>query len=365
MVERNGCQRSQECTSTPFVEDDENWIKTWQNARLEGFAPLVEGVYPSKKTPELVTALEQLVEAETAGDPMTGQKWLRRDLRQLSTELERQGFKISHVSVGRLLKQQDYSLKANRKAITAPHVERNRQFCYIERVKALFQSNGHPVISVDTKKKELIGNFKNPGQCWRQEAEPVNAHDFPDDALLRAVPYGIYDVVHNLGYVYVGVSADTPEFAVDAICRWWNRRDRPRFVNETKLLILCDAGGSNSYRSRNWKRQLQTQLADSAAVEVMVCHYPTGASKWNPIEHRLFNFISLNWAGIPLRSLTVMVKLIRGTTTSVGLKVKAAVIQRHYPKAVKVSDEEMAKLNLQKRRVCPQWNYIIKPREKP
>jgi Rhodopirellula transposase DDE domain len=318
--------------------------------------------YPSKKTPELLEQLENLIEAETAGDPMTGQKWLRRDLRQLSAELKAQGVAISHVTVGRLLKQQEYSLKANHKTITTSHAERDRQFCYIKRVKRLFQANGHPVISVDTKKKELIGNFKNSGQRWRREAEQVNAHDFPDEALLRTVPYGIYDVTRNLGYVYVGVSADTPEFAVDAICRWWNRRDRPRFLDETKLLILCDAGGSNSYRSRNWKRQLQLQLADSASIEVMVCHYPTGASKGNPIEHRLFNFISLNWAGIPLRSLAVMMKLIRGTTTSVGLKVKAAVIQRYYPKSVKVSDAEMATLNLHKRTVCPQWNYIIKPR---
>jgi Rhodopirellula transposase DDE domain len=323
---------------------------------------LAVDAYPSKKTPELLEQLENLIEAETAGDPMTGQKWLRRDLRQLSAELKAQGVEISHVTVGRLLKQQEYSLKANHKTITTSHAERDRQFCYIKRVKRLFQANGHPVISVDTKKKELIGNFKNSGQRWRREAEQVNAHDFPDEALLRAVPYGIYDVTHNLGYVYVGVSADTPEFAVDAICRWWNRRDRPRFLDETKLLILCDAGGSNSYRSRNWKRQLQLQLADSDSMEVMVCHYPTGASKWNPIEHRLFNFISLNWAGIPLRSLVVMMKLIRGTTTSVGLKVKAAVIQRHYPKSVKVSDVEMATLNLHKRTVCPQWNYIIKPR---
>ncbi|NJL39982.1 MAG: ISAzo13 family transposase [Leptolyngbyaceae cyanobacterium SM1_4_3] len=306
--------------------------------------------------------MEALIEAETAGDPMTGQKWLRRDLRQLSTDLKAQGFDISHVTVGRLLKQQDYSLKSNHKAVTAAHPERDRQFCYIERVKRLFQTNGHPVISVDTKKKELIGNFKNSGQQWRREAARVNAHDFPEDALLRTVPYGIYDVAHNLGYVYVGVSADTPAFAVDAICRWWHRRDRPRFTNETKLLILCDAGGSNSYRSRDWKRQLQTRLADVAAIEVMVCHYPTGASKWNPIEHRLFNFISLNWAGIPLRSLAVMMKLIRGTTTVAGLKVKAAIIQRHYPKGVKVSDQEMATLNLHKRRICPQWNYIFKPR---
>jgi hypothetical protein len=311
-----------------------------------------------------VGLLEDLIEGETAGDPMSGRKWLRRDLRQLSQDLQQVGVSVSHVTVRRLLKAQKYSLKTNRKEHSESGVERDRQFRYIERVKRLFIQAGHPVISVDAKKKELIGNFKNPGRSWQREAEQVDVHDFPSDAVVKATPYGIYDVIHNLGYVYVGTSADTPAFAVDAIGRWWQRQDRPKFADETKLLILCDAGGSNGYRKRNWKKQLQESLVDPYNLEVMVCHYPTGASKWNLIEHRLFSFISLNWAGIPLRSLKIMLNLIRGTTTNTGLKVYAALIKRTYPTQVKVSDQDMASLNILKRSICPHWNYIIKPRSR-
>ena len=322
------------------------------------------GGYPSKKTPEVIDLLEELIEGETAGDPMSGRKWLRRDLRQLSQDLQQVGITLSHVTVRRILKQQKYSLQANRKEHSESAVERDRQFRSIERVKRLFVRAGHPVISVDAKKKELIGNFKNPGRSWQREAEEVDVHDFPSDAVVRATPYGIYDVVHNLGYVYVGISADTPQFAVDAICRWWQRKDRPKRAHENKLLILCDAGGSNGYRQRNWKNQLQESLVDPCNIEVMVCHYPTGASKWNPIEHRLFSFISLNWAGVPLRSLQIMLNLIRGTTSNTGLKVYAALIKRIYPTQVKVSDQDMASLNILKRSICPHWNYMIKPRSR-
>lgn len=235
-------------------------------------------------------------------------------------------------------------------------------FALIARVKQRFIKAGHPVISVDTKKKELIGNFKNAGQTWTQQVDAVNDHDFLKDAIAKAVPYGIYDGVHNQGYVYVGTSRDTAAFAVDAIVRWFERKDRPKFADESKLLILCDAGGSNGYRVRNWKYQLQQQLADRYGIEVMVCHYPSGASKWNPIEHRLFSFISLNWAGKPLRSLNRMTALIRGTTTQAGLTVKAAQLKGHYPTKVKVCAPDMATLNLTRRRICPQWNYMIHPR---
>jgi Rhodopirellula transposase DDE domain len=270
------------------------------------------------------------------------------------------GVFLSHVSIRRLLKLQKYSLKVNRKSVArTQHPQRDQQFRYIRRVRQLFIQVGHPVISVDTKKKELIGNFKNAGRTWNQQAEPVNDHDFPSDAITKAVPYGIYDVVHNQGYVYVGTSGDTAAFAVDAIGRWFERQDRPRFADESKILILCDAGGNNGYRVRNWKRELQRRFADLYGVEVMVCHYPSGASKWNPIEHRLFSFISLNWAGIPLRSLNQMTALIRGTATQSGLIVKAAQLKGHYPTKVKVSDAEMATLNLTRRRICPQWNYVI------
>jgi hypothetical protein len=294
---------------------------------------------------------------------MSAKQWIRSSLRKLKQKLNKRGYKLSIMTVRRLLHALDYSLQANCKRFTgSPHPDRDRQFRYIRRVKKLFLDAGYPVISVDTKKKELIGNFKNDGRIWCDQPEQVNAHDFPSDALCRAASYGIYDLTHNLGYVYVGISADTSEFAVDAIVMWWEQHDRPRFLHEDKLLILCDAGGSNGYRTRLWKKQLQEQLADRLGVEVMVCHYPTGASKWNPIEHRLFSYISLNWAGKPLRTLETMLGYIRDTTTETGLKVKAFLVNQKYEKSIKVSDKEMRALNLVRRRVCPSWNYQIKPR---
>jgi len=207
----------------------------------------------------------------------------------------------------------------------------------------------------------VIGEFKNSGRAWCQEAERVHVHDFRGDAIGLASPYGIYDLLHNLGYVYVGTSADTAELAVDAIVWWWHHEDRSHFPNEDKLLILCDAGGSNGYRLRLWKKQLQEQLADRLGIEIMVCHYPTGASKWNPIEHRLFSYISVNWAGKPLRTFETLLGYIRDTTTETGLRVKAILSHKVYQKAIKVSDKDMTALNLTRRNVCPQWNYIIKP----
>jgi Rhodopirellula transposase DDE domain len=305
-----------------------------------------------------------VIEGETAGDPCGPVKWLRNNsLRGLQAKLVALGVFLSHVSIRRILKKEKYSLKANQKSVSlTEQPKRNQQFCYIRRVKKLFIQAGHPVISVDTKKKELIGNYKNDGQTWSREPEAVYDHDFPGKETLKAVPYGIYDVVHNQGFVYVGTSGDTAEFAVDSIVRWFERKDRPRFKDEGKILILCDGGGSNGYRVRNWKRQLQTQLADRFGVEVMICHYPAGTSKWNPIEHRLFSFISLNWAGKPLRSLRRMTALIRGTVTKTGLRVKAAILKGNYPLKVKVSNQEMDTLAITRRKICPQWNYIIHPR---
>jgi len=324
----------------------------------------VEAVNPSKKIVGIREHIESEVEEVTAGDPCGGLKWLRRNsLRGLKAKLAALGMLLSHVSIRRILKEANYSLKANQKSVSlAQHPQRNQQFCYIRRVKKLFIQAGHPVISVDTKKKGLIGNYKNDGQNWTQAAEAVKDHDFPDKTTIKAVPYGIYDVVHNQGFVYVGTSGDTAEFAVDAIVRWFERKDRPTFKNERKLLILCDGGGSNGSRVRNWKRQLQQQLADRFGLEVMVCHYPPGTSKWNPIEHRLFSFVSLNWAGQPLRSLSRMTALIRGTVTTMGLQVKAAVLKGNYPLKIKVSNAEMAELALTRRKICPQWNYGIHPR---
>jgi len=256
-----------------------------------------------------------------------------------------------------------YSLKCNRKVLvpkSAP--ERDQQFHIIRDKREEFESEGEPIISVDTKKKELIGNFKNAGRSWCQEAEIVNVHDFPQDALGRAVPYGIYELNRNCGFIYMGISADTPKFAVDTIAIWWEHEGSEAFPQADQLLILADAGGSNSYRSRVWKQQLQEQLSDRSGLIVTVCHYPAGCSKWNPVEHRLFSHISLNWVGKPLRTFDTMLAYIRGTTTTTGLTVKAFLVEGVYEKGQKVSDAEMEELNLERHEVCPNWNYTIRPR---
>ena len=300
---------------------------------------------------------------ETAGDPMSEQKWVRSSLRHLSKRLEHLGHLASPPTVGRLLRKLGYSLRVNVKKQEAngAHPERQQQFEVLESQKGIFQMAGWPIISVDTKKKELIGNFKNAGQAWCQEAEAVNVHDFPHDALVRAVPYGIYEVNGNRGSVYVGSSADTPEFAVAAIARWWEEEGRRRFPQAKKLLILADAGGSNGCRPRSFKQHLQEQVSDRYGLTVTVCHYPTGCSKWNPIEHRLFSQISLNWAGKPLRSLDTMLNAMRGTVTSTGLRVRAALLDGTYAKGQKVSDAQMQQLNIEHDSVCSQWNYTIRP----
>ena len=290
---------------------------------------------------------------------MSDRKWRRSSLRHLSTQL---GERVSHTTVGRLLHAMKYALKVNVKRLTGEaHPDRDEQFTYIEQQKQTFLQAGWPVISVDTKKKELIGLFKNPGRRWCQTADAVNAHDFEQDALGKAVPYGIYDLAHNRGYVYVGQSADTPQFAVEMIAAWWRDFGRPDFPTADKLLILCDAGGSNGYRPRLWKQQLQELLADQLGLEVTVCHYPTGTSKWNPIEHRLFGPISLNWAGHPLCTFETMLALLRGTVTETGLKVEAFLVDKVYATGLKVADTVMKSLNLERHAVCPNWNYTIRP----
>jgi hypothetical protein len=300
------------------------------------------------------------VEPETAGDPMSKRKWRRSSLRHLSEQL---GEKVSHTTIGRLLGELDYSLKVNVKRLTgAPHPDRDEQFGYIEQQKRAFLQAGLPVISVDTKKKELIGHFKNPGRRWCHTADAVNEHDFQQDAVGKAVPYGVYDLAHNRGYLYVGQSADTPQFAVAMIAAWWRTFGRLDFPAADKVLILCDAGGSNGYRPRLWKQQLQEQLAEQLGLEVTVCHYPTGASKWNPIEHRVFGPISLNWAGHPLCTFETMRALIRGTVTETGLKVEAFLVDQVYATGLKVADAVMETLNLDRHAVCPNWNYTIRPR---
>jgi hypothetical protein len=294
---------------------------------------------------------------------MSEQKWQRSSLCHLVDTLARMGHWVSHTTVARLLKEMKYSLKANVKRLAgAAHPDRNQQFEYITKQKRIFLDAGLPTISVDTKKKERIGNFKNDGQTWCQEPEAVNDHDFDQDALGKAVPYGIYDLKHNRGYVYVGMSADTPQFAVEMIVRWWTTEGQVLYPSADKLLILADAGGSNGCCPRLWKQQLQELLADRMGLEVTVCHYPTGASKWNPIEHRLFGPISINWAGKPLRTFEFMLACIRGTATDTGLQVNAFLVEEIYQKGIQVTKATMETLQIHLHEVCPRWNYTIKPR---
>lgn len=303
-----------------------------------------------------------MIEEETGGDPMNDQKWVRLSLEHLSDLLAARGHRVDPKTVRRLLLKHDYSLKANRKRFTGPpHPDRNTQFRHIAVYKHRFLKAGWPVISVDGKKKELIGNFKNPGESWCQEAEEVNAYDFLSDALCRATPYGVYGLNDGRGHVYVGTSADTPEFAVDAITRWWTEEGRRPFAGCRRLLILADSGGSNGCRPRQWKLRLQERLADEWGLSVTVCHYPRGGSKWNPIEHRLFSFISINWEGKPLRTLPIMLALIRGTKVG-GHPVQAYLLDKEYHTGVKVSNEEFATIRLQRHKTCPAWNYTIMPR---
>jgi hypothetical protein len=305
-----------------------------------------------------------MVAPETAGDPLSAQKWVRSSLRTLSARLTTAGHPVSPPTVGRLLKTLDYALHVNAKKIeaSATHPQRAAQFDYIAQQRQAFTAAGRPILSVDTKKKELIGNFKNAGRTWSQEAEAVNVHDFRQQGLGRAVPYGIYDVTHNQGAVYVGSSGDTAELAVDALAQWWQTTGHAAFPQADHVLILADGGGSNGCRSRLWKRQLQERLCDDLGLTVTVCHYPTGCSTWNPIEHRLFGPISVNWAGQPLRTWETMLAYLRGTTTTTGLHVQAVRLDGVYDTGVRVSDTEMAALNLTPHDVCPTWNYTLRPR---
>jgi hypothetical protein len=311
----------------------------------------------------LTAALFLLVEPHTAGDPQSSEKWLNCRLRDLRDRLAAQGHPVSLPVIRRLLRGVDYRLRVNHKELTGPaHPDRDTQFGLIAAQRAAHLNAGQPVISVDTKKKELIGDFKNAGRSWGRAPEQVNVHDFPAEALGRAVPYGIYDVTRNTGRVLVGESADTPQFAVDCIARWCATELPLHYPQARRLLIQADGGGSNSARSRVWKAALQEQVADRFGLEVTVCHYPPGTSKWNPIEHRLFSEISKTWAGCPLRTWDEMLSYIRQTRTETGLSVAAERIRTPYATGGTVSDEEMAQLYIQVHTRCPKWNYTIRPR---
>lgn len=305
--------------------------------------------------------MTELIEPSTGGNPMSADKFVRRSLQSLSDDLRQLGHRASPTTVAQLLREEGYNLHVNVKPLTGPpHPDRDRQFRYIEEQIEMFRAEGWPIISVDSKKKELIGNFQNAGAVWCKKGREVNAHDFLSDAQCKAVPYGLYDVLLNRGHVVVGTSADTPAFAVDAIASWWSRFGSKHYAAGSPLLVLADSGGSNGCRPRLWKYRLQG-LADRCKVVVNVCHYPRGASKWNPVEHRLFGPISVNWAGTPLESPEVMLSCIRGTSTKGGLRVTAQWQSRVYPKGVKVSRQQMHGVHILRQDPCPQWNYIIVP----
>jgi hypothetical protein len=303
------------------------------------------------------------VAPETAGDPMSTKKWLRSSLRHLRTWLTDHCHPTSLATVRRLLKKAKYALRANVKRDAGKqHPQRNAQFLHIAAQRTRFCEARLPIISIDTKKKELIGNFKNHGRTWCQEAECVLIHDFAEDDTVRAVPYGIYDLTHNRGFMSLGTSADTPEFAVDVIAAWWEQYGQATYTGAKQLLILADSGGSNGCHPRAWKLFVQQRLSDRFGLEVTICHYPAGCSKWNPIEYRLFSPISINWAGQPLRSLEIMLGYLRATTTCKGLKVEAILVDRKYPTGQTATDAEMAALHLTRHAVCPRWNYTFQPR---
>ncbi len=313
--------------------------------------------------PTLVVDLTSLVAPVTRGDPMRPLLWTSRSLRSLVKELAKKGHKVCPSVVGDLLRSMGYSLQANSKTREGgKHIDRDGQFQYINTQATAFLTANEPVISVDTKKKELVGNFKNNGREWRPKGTPeaVNIHDFIDPKLSRAVPYGVYDINNNVGWVSVGTDHDTASFAANAIRRWWRTMGKKRFPKAKCLMISADGGGSNGYRVRLWKVELQ-KLADELKLPITVCHLPPGTSKWNKIEHRLFSFITINWRGKPLRSYRTIVQLIAATTTDSGLTVRAELDENKYPKGVKVSDAQLAAVNLSRHAFHGDWNYTIAP----
>jgi hypothetical protein len=317
----------------------------------------------TQSDPGLLEALERLIDPATRGDPMSPLRWTCKSTAKLAEELTRQNHPVSDRTVAMLLKQSGYSLQANRKSREgSSHPDRNAQFEYINRQVRAFQKRQQPVVSVDTKKKELVGEFKNPGEEWQPQGQPqpVNVHDFPDKKLGKAIPYGVYDLAGNEGWVSVGIDHDTAEFACASILRWWNEMGSARFPCATELMITADGGGSNSSRNRLWKKSLQC-LANDLGIALKICHFPPGTSKWNKIEHRLFCFITKNWRGRPLTTYEVIVNLIASTTTKKGLIVRAALDPRQYETGITVSDEELEHLRLTRAKFHGEWNYSIKP----
>ncbi len=348
-----------------------------RNTVIRGVGEMEAGVEPSDrqrapgggdrpaivKQPGLSEALDELVDPETRGTPMSSLRWTSKSTYQLARELTSQGYQVSAELVRRLLHQMGYSLQApSKQKEGTTHPDRDAQFCYLNSRVTGHLGVGEPVISVDTKKKELIGDFHNGGREYQPKGEPerVRVHDFIDPGLGKAIPYGIYDISNNEGWVSVGDTADTAEFAVNSIRRWWNQMGKDRFGDATRLLITADAGGSNGYRIRAWKHHLAA-LATETGLEITVCHYPPGTSKWNKIEHRMFSFITMNWRGRPLTSIRTIIELISATTTKTGLTIRADHDPAEYHKGVKISDAELDAIPLTRHDWHGDWNYTIHP----
>lgn len=309
-------------------------------------------------------ALEELVEDATAGDPISGLRWTHKTVRKLEEELRRQGHQVSRTTVARLLHERNFSLRTNRKRLARTQdPNRDRQFRFLARQRRRFLRQGWPVLSVDTKKKELVGNFKNPGKAWRKKARAVLDHDFPSAAEGRAIPFGMYDEGRSTGFVVVGTSRETADFAIASLRTWWLSSGRKNYSHATRWLIEADCGGANSNRTWAWKAGLQ-RLADEFGVAITVGHLPPGASKWNRIEHRMFNLISKNWEGEPLTSYEVVLNHIRTTKSSTGFRCQAVLDRTDYPTKVVVSKEHRAKINIKRHKRLPQWNYTIQPTRK-
>ncbi len=316
--------------------------------------------------PTLKEDIERLISPYTRGDPESPLRWTCKSVRKLAAELNRKGHSVSHSTVATLLREMNYSLQANRKTTEGKqHPDRNAQFEYINKSVRTQQRSGQPVISVDTKKKELVGDFQNKGQEWHPQGNPekVRVHDFIDKELGKVAPYGVYDLTKNNGWVSVGIDHDTAAFAVAAIRRWWRKMGRPVYSKASHLLITADSGGSNSSRNRLWKVELQ-KMANQTGLTITVCHFPPGTSKWNKIEHRMFSFITKNWRGKPLTDRATIVNLIGSTKTKEGLKIRCELDTTNYPKGIKVSDVQLEKVNLKKHKFHGDWNYTIHPNKK-
>ena len=357
VAEATGMSRS---TVQKAVGEIDAGVEVSERVRPPGAGrPRVEDAQPG-----LLQALDDLVEPESRGDPMCPLRWTTRSTRTLAEELHHQGFEVSHVTVADLLHRMGYSLQAPAKENEgAQHADRDGQFRHIDAQARDHLDAGEPVVSVDTKKKEVVGNLANKGREWQPEKKPtrVEVHDFPDPEVGKAIPYGVYDIGANEGFVSVGDDADTAAFAVATIRRWWDEVGSVAYPQATRLLITADAGGSNGYRNRLWKLELG-RLATHTGLRITVCHFPPGTSKWNKIEHRLFSAISMNWRGRPLTSHQVVMNLIANTTTRTGLKVRAQLDQGYYPTGRKVTDKELADVPITKHSFQGAWNYTITPR---